>query len=181
MDPLTANPFSVLTFIAAPAVLTNAASVMGLGTTNRIARVVDRMRVLTAELERGHFSGAELDLRLRELDAGGKRGHLLIRALGCFYLAVGSFAAASLVSLVGMVFLLSGLLLLTKAAIGIGLVCGTVAVGGLVYGAFLLVWETSLAVKSLQATTEFQYRRLGLRAGSLQENGEAEQAEAVKG
>ena len=36
------NPFTVLTFIAAPAVLTNASSVLALGTSNRFARVIDR-------------------------------------------------------------------------------------------------------------------------------------------
>ena len=42
MDPLITNPFAVLTFIAAPAILTNASSVMALGTSNRFARAIDR-------------------------------------------------------------------------------------------------------------------------------------------
>ena len=40
------NPFAVLTAIVAPAILTNACSVLSLGTSNRIARVVDRTRVV---------------------------------------------------------------------------------------------------------------------------------------
>src|SRR5262244_1821468 len=43
--PVTDNPFAVLTLIAAPAVFTNASSVLALGTGNRLARVVDRTRV----------------------------------------------------------------------------------------------------------------------------------------
>jgi len=35
---LTNNPFAVLTFMAAPALLTNATSVLALSTTNRILR-----------------------------------------------------------------------------------------------------------------------------------------------
>jgi hypothetical protein len=160
MDPLTTNPFSVLTFIAAPAILTNAASVMGLMTSNRIARVVDRTRQLTTQLEKSGGSDPDLPVRLRELEASGRRSHLLIRALTAFYLAVGSFAAASLVSLVGMVLLLSGYTMLTKAVIGIGLVCGTVALGGLIGGAALLVWETRLALAILRETTEWSCRQL---------------------
>ena len=44
------NPFAVLTAIVAPAILTNASSVLALGTSNRLARVVDRTRVVAAEL-----------------------------------------------------------------------------------------------------------------------------------
>ena len=44
MPPFTTNPFIVFTFIAAPAVLTNAAALLGLTTSNRIARAIDRAR-----------------------------------------------------------------------------------------------------------------------------------------
>ena len=51
-DPssLVANPFAALTAVAGPAVLTNACSVLALGTSNRLARVVDRTRVVTHQL-----------------------------------------------------------------------------------------------------------------------------------
>ena len=39
---LPSNPFAVLTFISAPAVLTNASSVLLFGTGNRYGRAVDR-------------------------------------------------------------------------------------------------------------------------------------------
>jgi len=56
------NPFAVLTAVVAPAVLTNASSVLSLGTANRIGRIVDRTRILTAELRqldrRDHPDGA---------------------------------------------------------------------------------------------------------------------------
>ena len=51
MDPLAANPFAVLTFIVAPAILTNASSVMALGTSNRFARAIDRARSLATALQ----------------------------------------------------------------------------------------------------------------------------------
>ena len=56
MDPTAAvvaatNPFAALTFIAAPALLTNTSSLLLLGTSNRLARAVDRVRALTAHLE----------------------------------------------------------------------------------------------------------------------------------
>lgn len=50
MSPFGDNPFAALTLIVAPAVLSNACSVLSLGTGNRFARVVDRSRILTKEL-----------------------------------------------------------------------------------------------------------------------------------
>jgi Protein of unknown function (DUF2721) len=44
------DPFSILTVVVAPAVLTNASSVLALGTNNRLARVADRTYALTARL-----------------------------------------------------------------------------------------------------------------------------------
>ena len=46
----TVNPFAALTFIAAPALLTNASSLLLMGTTNRLARAVDRVRALASHL-----------------------------------------------------------------------------------------------------------------------------------
>ena len=58
MEPLsgalTGNPFAALTTIVAPAVLTNACSVLCLGTSNRIARVVDRSREVAKDLKWGY-------------------------------------------------------------------------------------------------------------------------------
>ena len=45
---LTADPFSILTVVVAPAVLTNASFVLALGTNNRLARVADRTHAVIA-------------------------------------------------------------------------------------------------------------------------------------
>jgi ferric-dicitrate binding protein FerR (iron transport regulator) len=101
MDPLT-NPFAVLTFIAAPAILTNASSVMAMGTSNRFARAIDRVRALSAELGSQTAMPEPLkQLRLKQLRFAGRRVLLLVRALAAFYVSLGAFAAASLTSLVG--------------------------------------------------------------------------------
>jgi hypothetical protein len=46
---LTNNPFAVLTFIVAPAILTNATSVLAMSTINRMLRTRDRMHELFRE------------------------------------------------------------------------------------------------------------------------------------
>ena len=62
ITPVADSPFAVLTLIAAPAVFTNASSVLALGTGNRLARVVDRTRALVKDLH-----GAEIDPATRTL------------------------------------------------------------------------------------------------------------------
>jgi len=46
----TRSPFAVLTFIAAPAPLTNATSVLALSTINRMLRTRDRMTELLGQI-----------------------------------------------------------------------------------------------------------------------------------
>ena len=48
---MDANPFAVLSLIVAPAILTNASSVLIMNTSNRLARGADRARELSKQLE----------------------------------------------------------------------------------------------------------------------------------
>ena len=69
MDPQV-NPFAVLSFIVAPAVLTNASSVLSMSTNNRLARAVDRTHELARQLEAaGDLSVPAAVRRCRELAA----------------------------------------------------------------------------------------------------------------
>src|SRR6185503_15537932 len=103
MDP-SANPFAALSLIVAPAILTNASSVLAMSTSNRLARAVDRARDLTRELERPEgMDEARRAQRFRELTAAEERAVLLLRALRSFYSGLGAFAFATLLSLIGAV------------------------------------------------------------------------------
>jgi hypothetical protein len=159
MTPFGANPFTVLTLIAAPAVLTNASSVLALGTSNRFARAVDRARALSASLESKREHNASLDrLRVLQLDRSERRAILLLHALTCFYVALGSFAVSALVSLLGSMFANKPIHLLFTIAEIMAIVAGFVGVGGLVIGCTILVTETRLAIMNL--SDEAAYVRL---------------------
>ena len=96
------NPFAALTFIAAPALLTNASSLLLLGTSNRLARAVDRVRALASQLE--HLAATENTLAQIELDLMARaeqRVRIIVRAMTAFYLAVGSFSFGTMLALVG--------------------------------------------------------------------------------
>jgi hypothetical protein len=168
MDPSPVNPFAVLTFIVAPAIMTNASSVMGLQTANRFARCVDRARSLAAMLEgKTNPSDPEIAVRSRQLDVTERRALLLVRALTAFYLSVGAFAAASLSSLLGAIFVTAGQDVLHRIALGAALCSGVVGVSGLLCGSGILVWETRQALAILSVETEFvRSRREQRRAAS---------------
>src|SRR4051812_26574763 len=101
MNPLSGNIFTILTLIAAPAVLTNASSVLALNTANRFGRVVDRSRQITVELEAGSSDAQMNEIRIRQLARLRRRAAFLLRAQTCFYSALGLFVVAALVSVLG--------------------------------------------------------------------------------
>jgi O-antigen ligase len=153
------NPFAVLTAIVAPAVMTNASSVMCLGTGNRIARVVDRMRVVSAAL--ANLAPSDPDYRnyVAQLERLQKRARLLFLALRILYASLGSFAAAALVSVVGSAMAFYGFELAFRTAAAMGLVAGALAVTGLVSGCSLLVRETRFALHNITEEAEMASAR----------------------
>jgi hypothetical protein len=82
------------------------------------------------------------------------RWTLVLRALKFFYMSLGSFAAAALISLFGSVFTASGLHLVFNFVALLGLLSGTVGVVGLVIGCTIMMRETRLAIKNLEEETQ---------------------------
>ena len=151
MTPFSENPFAALTIVVAPAILTNASSVLCLGTANRLARVVDRTHAVSAELAKAAPNAEGYLVCRTKLEALRARWTLVLKALMLFYVSLGSFAAATLISLFGAVIAASGPHLAFPFFALLGLASGTVGVGGLVYGCSLMMQETRLAIRNLEA------------------------------
>ena len=156
MDPLNTNPFSLLTFIAAPAILTNASSVNVLSTSNRLARSMERARAISMQIEE-HEDDTDNGnaVRMKLLKFAERRTLIIVRALTCFYIAIGSFAAASLISLLGAVFVAAQQDLLRQITLAVSLCAGIIGVGGLTIGSGLLVFETRMALRGMAEETRF--------------------------
>jgi hypothetical protein len=162
------NPFAVLTFISAPAILTNASCVLLFGTGNRYGRAIDRMHDLSRLVEKGVTLGqAELQLRLRQLDAGETRTLLIVRALTCFYTAVAGFVACTLISLIGAA------LVYRQAALGISFsfafagVAGTIGALAMMTGALMLARETTYSFRILKEERHYITEHLSSPAMKL--------------
>lgn len=170
MTGLSENPFAILTAIVAPAVLTNACSVLALGTSNRIARVVDRTRVVNAELVALPAGSPLLDDLNRQYDRLRMRARMLLRALRIIYAALGGFAASALISVIGAVVTYIARPLAFWIAGAIALVVGVFAVSALVVGCTLMVRETRLALLSIaeeEALARKRYQAHSQTAGPI--------------
>lgn len=153
MDP-QGNPFAAFSLIAAPAILTNACSVLAMSTSNRLARAVDRARDLARQLE-AHPTPApdeiearqEMERRLEELTATERRTTMLLIVLQSFYLALSGFAASTLAALLGAVISRfgEGIIVITLEMLAVA--AGTVGVVALMRGSIILVRETAIAVR----------------------------------
>jgi hypothetical protein len=146
--PPSANPFTVLSYVSGPALLTNATALLLLSTSNRFARAIDRSRALLTYLE--GLPGARPKAgAANELLMSQHRVRLLGEALFGFYLAAAMFAMATMISIVGAVAgeYISGIafeVIITFAA-----VCGLVGFIALIAGTVSLIHESRLAVRSL--------------------------------
>src|SRR3712207_3607347 len=129
------NPFAVLSLIVAPAILTNAASVLAMSTSNRLARAVDRGRELSKQLEgTADLSSPTAMRRLDDLTAAERRAILLVAALQRFYIAMGGFALATFISLLGATLAAMEQRVIVQTLELAGIAAGLLGVGGVVDG-----------------------------------------------
>jgi hypothetical protein len=145
---LTNNPFAVLTFIAAPAILTNATSVLAMSTINRMLRTRDRMHELLKESANpANLRDATFVERTNRVE---QQAMLLLSALHWIYVALGAFAAASLVTLLGALFGQLEHETLIRVIIGAGLLLGFAGVAGLIGGCVNLFHATQLSLVNIR-------------------------------
>jgi hypothetical protein len=147
---LTQSPFAVLTFIAAPALLTNSSSVLALSTINRMLRTRERMTQLFAKSEEAGQSEAEKMRIVEQVNRVEKQAVLLLRALYSIYVALGAFVSSTLVTLLGAGFASFERAFLFRALVGLGLGLGLVGVGGLVFGCVHLFHATQLSLLNIR-------------------------------
>lgn len=153
------NPFAVLTAIVAPAVLTNASSVLSLGTSNRIARVVDRTRVVMQELSGLAEGSPQYGAYLAQLGQLQERAQYLFRALRLMYFSLGCFAASALISVLGSAMAFYHMRAGFRVLATLGLGAGILGVGGLVAGSALMVGEVRVALAQITHEAELARTR----------------------
>jgi hypothetical protein len=162
----TLTGLSLLSAMITPAVLISACGTLVFSTSTRLARVVDRVRHLSAEaaeLAKAHESELTQErVRQMEVQLGlyARRSRLVQGALTAYYVSLGLFVAATVA--IGLTAFVSHVAWV-PSTLG---VLGTLV---LFAGSVLLISETRLAVASLEhemeTTIRLFDRTLGRRAG----------------
>lgn len=142
----------LLAAMVTPAVLISAAGTLVFSTTSRLARIVDRARVLGRELEEldNAPEAPFADEKRREIEhqfaVRARRSRLAQRAVTGFYIALGLFVATTVLIGLGSFLAIDPLL-----------PSGFAIVGTLVlfYGCIELIRETRLALKAVDGEMEF--------------------------
>ena len=149
--PIQSNPFIILTFIVAPAILTNASALMVTSTANRFARAIDRARSLSRQIEvASQKNDTALERLSQELLLTEKRAVLLLKAIRTFYFSLGAFAFGAFVALAGAGLVNLEVALLSRIFALTAVVAVFLAVGGLLVGSALLFKETRITVGIIQ-------------------------------
>lgn len=145
-SPTGMGSLEVLTAMITPAVLISASGTLVLSTSNRLSRVVDRVRTMVkdaATLQRTEDAAEAAGQReylVRQVRTLTARVTFLRTALSVLYAAIGLFVATSIaVGIVSALGVEAGWLPVTLALIG---------AGALLYASALLVREARLAVIS---------------------------------
>src|SRR6476469_4888909 len=148
MEPQTAlhNPFAVLTFIVAPALLTNASCLLALSTANRMLRARERMHMVFEKSERPGLSSEEKSRLRDEANRVEKQSIHLLKGLRSIYVALGGFVLATFVTLVGAALTQLEGGLWFRIAATCGMILGAVGVCGMVNGSFHLFNATQISM-----------------------------------
>jgi hypothetical protein len=141
------NPFLMLTFIVAPAVLTNACALLAMSTSNRFARAIDMAKEIGRQIEDSAGKAPViLDRLVNEFTTAETRGLLLLKAMRCFYLSLSCFALVALISLLGSVSAMLKSQTVETIFLSFVLLLGVIAVGAIVYGVILLIREIRMVM-----------------------------------
>jgi threonine/homoserine/homoserine lactone efflux protein len=157
--PMGADALGLLSAMITPAVLISACGTLIFSTAARLARVVDRVRTLSRQLEQlyasdeGPFSVERRHEVERQLFLQARRGRLIQRSLTALYVSLGFFVATTVS--IGLASLLPRVPWI-PAALGIA---GTLV---LFYGCMVFIGETRLALRSVDLEMEFVLRMRGM-------------------
>jgi hypothetical protein len=146
---------ALLSAMITPAVLISACGTLIFSTSNRLGRIVDRVRELARTLQQLATSG-EIEFREerrhefdRQLSSHAIRTQLIQRALTSFYAALGTFVATAMA--IGVVALVPVLGWLPTAL-------GIAGILVLFYGCVLLIAEARMALRSVTQEMTFSLK-----------------------
>jgi type IV secretory pathway VirB6-like protein len=151
------NFVNVLSAMITPAVLISACATLIISTSTRLARIVDRVRELSRQIEEMSRTEETLDFiedRRTEVDRQisiqTRRSRLIQNSLTSFYISLSLFVAATVA--IGVISLFPSIL---QTVIWAPNSLGMIGTGILFYGCVMLIAETRLALRSVNSEMQF--------------------------
>jgi hypothetical protein len=144
--------WNVLSAMITPAVLISACGTLVFSTSQRLARIVDRVRDLIRIIEElsstegmafAEERRAEIE---RQLAIHARRSRYVQRSLTSFYISLGFFVAATVTIGIGS---------LVRQVMWVPQVLGIAGTLVLFYGCMMLIAETRLALRAVNSEMEF--------------------------
>ncbi len=157
IDPtsMTQNPFAIITVIGAPAILTNASSILGMNTSGRLMRCLDRIAHFEDKLKSGKDLNAELSHSyMKQMELSQKQARQFLRSLKSTYAALGAFVLASFLALIGGVSAHLGNTNLMEALGILSIGSGGFGVLGLSHASLELFLASRITVSILQTNMD---------------------------
>lgn len=147
------NALNILSAMITPAVLISACGTLVFSTSTRLGRIVDRVRVLTHEIEELSKDDSKIDFpeeRLAEVERQllihARRSRWIQQSVTSFYIALSLFVAAMVAI---------GYVAVFKQAGWMPNVLGIVGTLFLFYGCMTLIAETRLALRAINSEMAF--------------------------
>jgi hypothetical protein len=152
------SALAVLSAMITPAVLISACGTLVLSTSNRLGRIVDRVRDLSDRFEQlaskdssTPLSAEKRTMILGQLELSTSRARLLQRALTSLYVAIEAFVSTTVaIGILGATD--------TRRYAGIPVVLGLIGSVFLCYGSAILIMEARLAYASTRREMDFLWK-----------------------
>ncbi|MCK6596891.1 MAG: DUF2721 domain-containing protein [Bdellovibrionaceae bacterium] len=146
---MSQNPFAIITIIAAPAILTNASSILGLSTGNRLMKCLDTISTLERKIGEKHHE-QNIKVFEQQLALSHKQSRHFLRALRSSYVSLGAFAFSCFLALLGSALLLVVTVNIIEPLAVISLFVGGAGVLGLVWSSFELFLASQITVRIME-------------------------------
>lgn len=147
------NPFAVITLIGAPAILTNASSILGLSTGTRLMKCLDTISQIEKKLKESSHQDV-LPIYEKQNQLAYKQSRNFLRALRASYTSLGAFAFSCFLTLIGSALIFFVGLDFIEPLVILSLSVGCVGVLGLVWASMELIIASKITVKIMQKNIE---------------------------
>jgi len=148
------NPFDIITIIGAPAILTNASSILGLSTGTRLMKCLETIGMIEKKLEDPAVSEGMKEIYLAQSRLSYRQSRNFLRALRASYTSLAAFAFSCFVALVGSILILFGLRDMAQILAVLSLLSGSAGVLGLVWSSIELIIASKLTLLIMNKNLE---------------------------